>query len=250
MPTPPAPPANVLRSNGDSLGRTLAESLRSRIMAGEFPPGTRLPSEASITKEYAVSRVTVRTAVKLLESQGLIDVRHGSGSYVVDFGGGIRAGLQELRSMSASIRDQGMTPLIERHVVERRAASETVAAKLRIDPTDPVVYVERAIRADGELVAFSHEWILDPGFGDHVVDALGKETIFGDLDAQGMLPVRSLAEVHAVSSRRIGWGPDRPSSALYLLLDQVHYDRRGRAVIYSNTYFVEGRFQFTILRTR
>jgi GntR family transcriptional regulator len=34
------------------------------------------------------------------------------------------------------------------------------------------------------------------------------------------------------------------------LLDQVHYDRSGDPVAYSKTYFVEGRFQFVILRTR
>lgn len=240
----------ALRPHGENLGRTLAEALRRRIMGGEFIPGARFPSEAAITEEYGVSRVTVRTAMKLLESQGLVDVRHGSGSYVCDFGGGIRAGLQELRSMSSSIADMGMAPEIERRTALRRKANPDEAAKLGIGEDHDVVYIERAIRADGALVAFSHEVIVDVGFTPGVVERIGTESMFGDLDELGVLPVRALAVVHAVSSKEIGWGRGRPASGLYLLLDQVHFDRRGRAIVYSKTYFVEGRFEFAILRTR
>jgi GntR family transcriptional regulator len=239
-----------MRTSGQTLGRQLAETLRGRIMGGEFEPGARLPSEAQFTDEYGVSRVTVRTAMKLLESQGLVDVRHGSGSYVCDFGGGIRAGLQELRSMSASIRDMSMVPEIERREALRRRPTAIEAAKLQITEDDWVIYVERAVRADGDLVAFSHEVIVDDGFSTRAIERIGTKSMFSDLDDLGILPVRAIAVIHAVSSKDIGWGKGRPASGLYLLLDQVHYERRGRAVVYSKTYFVEGRFEFAILRTR
>jgi len=219
-------------------------------MGGEFHPSTRLPSEARITDEYGLSRVTVRTAIKLLESQGLVDVRHGSGTYVCDFGGGIRAGLQELRSMSQSVRDMGMTPQTERHVAQRRKATAAEATKLQITTDDDVIYLERAVRADGELVSFSYETIVDIGFSKKMLARLGKVSMFADMDKLGVRPVRALAEVHAVSSKEIGWGADRPKSGLYVLLEQVHFERRGRPVVYGHTYFVEGRFQFDILRTR
>jgi GntR family transcriptional regulator len=240
----------TLRRPGENLGRLLAEKLRVKIMGGEYLPGARLPSEAQITEEYGVSRVTVRTAMKLLESQGLVDVRHGSGSYVCDFGSGIMAGLQELRSMSASIRDMGMTPEIERRVVVRRKPTATESGRLQISEDDSVIYIERAVSADGQIVAFSYEVILDTGFPARVVERIGKVSMFHDLEQQGLLPVRALAKVHAVSSKEIGWGRGRPDSGLYLLLDQVHYERHGRPVVCSQTYFVEGRFEFAILRTR
>jgi len=88
----PDSPRQAINSphRGTSLGRQVAQHLRSRIMQGEFTPGARMPSETQIAQEYGVSRVTVRTAVKLLESQGLVDVRHGSGTFVCDFGTGIK----------------------------------------------------------------------------------------------------------------------------------------------------------------
>ena len=44
-----------------------------------------------------------------------------------------------------------------------------------------------------------------------------------------------------------GW--DAEDEALYLLLDQLHYDAEGALLLYSRTYFIEGRIAFSMLRT-
>ena len=235
--------------NGDrNLGRALAETLRGRIVAGEFIPGSRLPSETQVADEYDVSRVTVRTAIKLLESQGLVDVRHGSGTFVNDFGGGIRTGLQELRSITETIREMGFEPGMERHSFATRVATEHEADRLSLASGEEVIAIERAVLADGQAVAYSYDCVpvrCLPG-----VDDLGRGSVFDALRELGKDPVRAIAEVHAVVSDEVGWGPQRPEPGLYLLLDQVHIDRSGERLMYSRTYFVEGRFQFVILRTR
>ena len=237
-----------LRGN-KTLSRELADQLRSRIMSGEFPQTTRLPSEAQVASEYGVSRVSVRTAMKMLESQGLVETRHGSGSFVCDFGGPIQAGLQELRSITETIRDMGLEPSMERHKVERRIASTAEAARLALNEGAEVISLERAVLADGQLVAYSFDTLaiglLPPG----AVEALGSGSVFATLRLFGLEPVRAVAEVHAVSSKDVGWGAERPESGLYLLLDQLHFGDRGERLMYSRTYFVEGRFRFVILRT-
>jgi len=232
------------------LGRQLATQLRVRIMDREFAPGTRLPSETAISADYGVSRVTVRTAVKLLESQGLVDVRHGSGTYVCDLGRGIRAGLQELRSITETIREMGFTPSMDRHKVERRPATGDEAARLEILAGDPVIALERAIYADEEAVAFSYDVVPIAGLPSHIANGLGEGSVFAAFEVAGIVPVRAIAELHAVSSTDVAWGPQRPESGLFLLLDQIHVDRQGTPIMYSKTYFVEGRFQFIIIRTR
>lgn len=241
------------------LGRELAEELRARIFAGEFPPGAKLPSEAEIGAEYEVSRVTVRTALQLLESRGLVDVRHGSGSFVANSHGGIRAGLQELRSITDTIREMGFEPTMDRRVLELRPATEHEAERLAIAAGDLVWSVERAVNADGQPVAYSYDVIPTTVFpapsptGDGSYDlsgqTLGQGSVFAALEAAGAHPERALAEVHAVSSRDVA-SHEGSDDGLYLLLDQLHEDRSGRPVAYSRTYFVEGRFQFVILRVR
>lgn len=233
-----------------SLGREIAEDLRRRIVEGEFAPGSRLPSEADLCSHYRVSRVTVRTAAKALESQGLVDIRHGSGMYVVDFGGQIRSGVQELRSITETIREMGMVPGMEYHSIQRRRPTEEESARLHLESDEEVLDLQRAITADGAIVAYSYDLLPATGITDEVEKSLGEGSMFAAMDRIGLVPVRALAELHAVNSRDVGWGRNRPASGLYLLLDQVHFDRSGTPVAYSKTYFVEGRFQFVLVRTR
>ncbi len=66
-----------------SHGRnTAAEQLRHLIETQQFPRGSRLPSERKLAELLNVSRTMVREAISTLEATGLVEVRHGSGSYV------------------------------------------------------------------------------------------------------------------------------------------------------------------------
>lgn len=67
---------------GERSYRELAQKFVELINDGEFPPGSRLPSERALGERFAVSRTAVREAVIALEVQGIVDVRMGSGIYV------------------------------------------------------------------------------------------------------------------------------------------------------------------------
>ncbi|MER6615161.1 GntR family transcriptional regulator [Streptomyces xantholiticus] len=60
----------------------IADQLRQRIRAGELEPGQRLPAETALAKEYKTSLPTMRDALGLLLSEGLIDKKHGVGNFV------------------------------------------------------------------------------------------------------------------------------------------------------------------------
>lgn len=60
----------------------VAADLRERIRSGKLAPGARLPYEPQLMHEYDAGRATVRRALALLRSEGLIVTRHGYGSYV------------------------------------------------------------------------------------------------------------------------------------------------------------------------
>jgi GntR family transcriptional repressor for pyruvate dehydrogenase complex len=67
----------------DRLYQDLARSLIDALAAGQFPVGSRLPAERELAVQYGVSRPTVREAIIALEVQGVVDVRVGSGAYVL-----------------------------------------------------------------------------------------------------------------------------------------------------------------------
>lgn len=62
----------------------IAETLRERLASGDFPPGSRLPSEAALCTEFSVARNTLRRALAALEEDGLIEVLPGMGRVVRD----------------------------------------------------------------------------------------------------------------------------------------------------------------------
>ena len=65
-----------------ALYQQVAAAIREAILSGEFEPDSLLPSEAQLMTRYGVSRPTVRNAIAALRAEGLIDVRHGKGSFV------------------------------------------------------------------------------------------------------------------------------------------------------------------------
>lgn len=60
----------------------LADLLRERIEAGEFAPGSTLPSELQLSQEHQIGRESVRMAVALLRSEGLLRTSRGRGTWV------------------------------------------------------------------------------------------------------------------------------------------------------------------------
>ena len=62
----------------------IAEGLLDRIESGQVSPGDRLPSERELSQMLGVNRMTLRRALELLESQGLLIRRQGDGTYVAE----------------------------------------------------------------------------------------------------------------------------------------------------------------------
>ncbi len=68
------------------LSDEIAREIAQAISEGRYQPGQVLPSERKLSKQFNVSRPVLREALRILEIQSLIDIRHGSGAYVKNFG--------------------------------------------------------------------------------------------------------------------------------------------------------------------
>jgi GntR family transcriptional repressor for pyruvate dehydrogenase complex len=77
----PAPPRRAR-----TLGHELVESLGDRIRDGRLSPGDKLPTEAAFMGEFGVSRTVVREAISKLQASGLVETRHGVGTFVIGLG--------------------------------------------------------------------------------------------------------------------------------------------------------------------
>lgn len=69
--------------NPKRLYQKIGLQLKDRIVAGHYQVGERLPAERDIAEDLDVSRTVVREALIMLELQGIVEVRKGSGIYVL-----------------------------------------------------------------------------------------------------------------------------------------------------------------------
>jgi len=85
-PTSTPPRAVAFEAPNITSAGTLADRvtavLLEKIKSGDFPPGARLPTEQIICERFGVSRTVVREAISRLKSEGLVEVRQGSGMVV------------------------------------------------------------------------------------------------------------------------------------------------------------------------
>jgi DNA-binding FadR family transcriptional regulator len=74
------------RRRARTLAHELVESLGDRIRDGQLTPGDKLPTEAAFMAEFGVSRTVVREAISKLQASGLVETRHGVGTFVIGMG--------------------------------------------------------------------------------------------------------------------------------------------------------------------
>lgn len=158
----------VLLNRPTPLYHQLRELLIEQIESGEWEPGHQLPTEKELSGEFGVSRATVRQAMQLLETQGLIERYPGRGTFVA------RPKISiNLLAMYVNPRDfktggtVGHTRVVS---ITRMPAAPNVAARLGLAVGDEVWELRRIVSADSTPNMLITSWLPYRDFPD--MDAL------------------------------------------------------------------------------
>ena len=138
----------------------LANIMRAQIAAGLFRSGDQLPSEAQLRQLYHVSPMTVRRAVSILLTQGLVTTAQGRGTFVK--GPDISEAVFELHGLKEYIaqRDSARVRLLEARIVP---ATKRTARKLNVKPGQWVVYIRRLLIDAETPISYHREFLVyDP----------------------------------------------------------------------------------------
>lgn len=125
--------------------RQLADLLRYEVLGGSYPDGA-LPHESALCADYGTSRNTVREALALLRSEGLVERVPGIGTVVV--AEKYPHGLNQLQGLAETLHDHGRVSN-EVRTAGPVAAPGCVAERLRLPYGSEVLYVERLRRLGG-----------------------------------------------------------------------------------------------------
>ena len=166
----------------DKLYSSVASAFETQILSGELPVGERLPSEGEIARNFGVSTRSVREAMQILETKGLIRRRHGGRSTVIrgdvsEFLGTLAATVRQLFSADP---DYLMQLMVVRRMIETEVIS--LLAK-RENPIDASVEAALdSMRRARDASNFSGFTEADAEFHFALVRSAGNEilTVFYD----------------------------------------------------------------------
>src|SRR5712692_9329094 len=152
---------NGVTANAKRIGRVpryhrIAETLRERIRGGALAPGARLDNQRELAKSFAVTLMTLRQALELLEREHLITRRHGLGTFVAS--PSIDYDILQLRRFAGDLSAQG------EHVTTHQLGGRVARADRRV--TDAlglgararVVQLERLRLVDGHPMSLQRSF--------------------------------------------------------------------------------------------
>ncbi len=215
----------------------IADDLRARV--GKAAPGSLLPSESDLSREFSASRVTVRRALELVRDEGLIASRQGLGWFVAaDL---VPQRLERLDTIEAQLEQQGKTT--RRDVIDfsYEAPPEHVGEILA---TDRVLRVKRLNFADGDPFAVVTVW-CPAELAQHMSMRDVQRQPFNELlDVQFSGATQTIgADVAAAGDAEL---LGVPVGAPLLKCRRVTADDSGMAVLVSEFVFPAHRTEFVI----
>ncbi len=198
----PAPPPTFRRPDRDDplpLWAQVLGDVRGRLARGEFADG--FPPERALIDQYAVSRHTMREAMRRLHAEGLIDRERGRGTFVRNQGIEQRTGA--LYSLFRSIEDQGF---VQRSVVlelDERAAPD-VARQLGLPGATRFVYLHRLRNADETPIATDELWMPASLAAPLLAVDFERTAVYAELEARcGIRPGAGWERVHPTLPTRM-----------------------------------------------
>jgi GntR family transcriptional regulator len=119
----------------------IAEGLISQIEARELVPGDQLPSERELSLKLNVNRMTLRRALRVLESQGFIVRKHGVGTFVSE--PKIERQMDEVYRFTLGVKQRGLTPGAKIVSLEIIMLEASLAAELAVPISSPAYRIIR-----------------------------------------------------------------------------------------------------------
>lgn len=231
-----------------SLRHRIAEDLRERLESGEFLAGARLPSEPELARALGVSRSSLRSAIALLEADGLLRRLHGSGTFVTE-----RPLLRNDLSQNFGVSEMITATGLKAGTVDARAGLEPAPAQVAeafgIEPGTPLSVLYRVRTADGRRVVQSIDWCREQLLDPSELAALGESSLYQALGSQGITIHHGVATISpTIASREIARRLKVPAGSLLITLFQVDSTILGEVVLVSLEHHLADAIEISVYR--
>jgi len=229
--------------------RQIATSIKNHISTGAYQQGQPLPTEARLREDFAVSRVTIRQAIKLLVDEGILESIQGSGTYVRRKK--VTYDIYQMTSMDEKLEHMDVNTHSDIIAFEITQPSEEIASILNLRTEDRVYYVKRVRFIDQSPATLEETWMPVDLFPDLTFQVMQgskyryieeDKNMVIDCSEQEIIPVMPPAEVvkwlHLDASQ-----PILEKVTRSFLLDGTVFEL-------SRNYFKSSDYKFTLIAKR
>jgi GntR family transcriptional regulator len=240
-------PVTVARSR-PLLSDVVRSELRRAIISGEFGPGAKLPNEEQLRERFAVSRITLREAVRGLIEDGYVVRRQGSGTYVTHRPA-LRNSLDTNFSYTEYLESTGIRTNKKILSAGMVPADEETAIDLGVAPGTEIVEIRRVRTAARRPAIYSID-SLPPDIVDLATDRRAfRGSLYRFLADQGHAIDHGKAiVVPVVADEELAGILEIAGGTPLQHLKQVDFDVRGRAVMRSLEWFVPSVIELRVHR--
>ena len=242
---------NIFKQDKRPLYLKIKEHIENLIDQEIYEAGDKLPSETAFAKELDVSRASLREALRVLEKEGKIIKSQGVGTFVSKQIPRFRRGIEELFSVTDTIRNEGFTPGTRGLKTEKEKLDKHLAQKMNIKEDGEILKLKRIRTADDKAVVYCIDYLNTNLFPINIDDDFS-HSLFDLLENKYDLKIKyAVAEIIPVTAKEeLMEKLDVKKHSPILLLEQMHYDEQERLFLYSKNYFRSDQFQFKVLRSR
>ena len=221
----------------------ITEGLLDRIQSGDLAPGDRLPPERELSESLGVNRRTVREALRVLETQGLLTRQRGLGTFVAN--NKIQREADHLASFSKEMQQRGHITSAKILLFEQRMCEAPTAERLNLPVSSPIYYIHRLRLLNNDPVMLE-KFILPMAYFPNLKQHDMESRSLYEILATEYEVVISQANhsIEAVSASTYEADLLDVESGTPLLLEQrLGQDQNGRFVEYAKDLYRGDRFR-------
>lgn len=168
-----------------SLGQQIRNHVLTRIESGEWPEGSRIPSEAKLAEQLGASRMTIHIALRDLSAEGVLLRRQGAGTFVAPRLS--QSTFLELRNIHAEIEARGNRHSTDVLALQRVICDLSLATEMNIAPGTQVFHSVLVHRENGSPIQIEDRYVNPQFSADYLEQDFTKITPNEHLMAAGPL---------------------------------------------------------------
>jgi GntR family transcriptional regulator len=235
-------------SDGQPAYRRIQGAIRQRIERGHLKPGDMVDSERELARSHRVSLMTARHALADLAREGVVERRHGAGTFVAP----PKIHFNKLMSYTEQMAARGLHP---RSRIVSSSVSSTeheIAARLGLSASHRLIKVERVRQADDEPFALETCYLSYAEFSGLIDSPLDRASLFTILEHEYGVEIAYADEEIDATAADIKTAELMavPRGSPLLRMRQLIYSTKGKATVYVLGLYRSGRHTLMIRRFR